>query len=422
MLTIWSRGAGSPSAGVVGSTTGPVIGSERIESIDVLRGFALLGILVMNIQGFSMIGAAYLNPAAYGDLSAANWWVWALSHLFADQKFMTLFSVLFGAGIVMIWERAEAAGRMSVGLHYRRTLWLLVFGLAHAYLLWSGDILFLYAICALWIYWIRKASPKVLTVIGSIVLMVPPVLYLAGAFTMPSWPTEMLTELAESWAPGHEAITREVQNFQGSWAQQMESRVQLAVGLQLEALPFWGFWRASGLMLIGMALFKVGFLQAELTDGLYRRFFLGGLVFGLPIIAFGIQQNFVADWDVSRFFLGSLYNYFGSLPVSLAYVSAIMLMHRRRTLVFLQRSLAAVGRMALTNYLAQTIICTTIFYGHGLGYFGQVDRVGQIMIVFSVWVFQIPFSVWWLGRFRFGPFEWVWRSLSYLEVQPMRIR
>ena len=111
---------------LISPTEGPVTDSGRIESIDVLRGFALLGILVMNIQGFSMIGAAYLNPAAYGDLSGANWWVWVLSHLFADQKFMTLFSVLFGAGIVMMWERAEATGRKSTGLHYRRTLWLSV--------------------------------------------------------------------------------------------------------------------------------------------------------------------------------------------------------------------------------------------------------------------------------------------------------
>ena len=114
---------------LISPTEGPVTDSGRIESIDVLRGFALLGILVMNIQGFSMIGAAYLNPAAYGDLGGANWWVWVLSHLFADQKFMTLFSVLFGAGIVMMWERAEATGRKSMGLHYRRTLWLWVGGL-----------------------------------------------------------------------------------------------------------------------------------------------------------------------------------------------------------------------------------------------------------------------------------------------------
>ena len=237
---------------LISPTEGPVTDSGRIESIDVLRGFALLGILVMNIQGFSMIGAAYLNPAAYGDLSGANWWVWVLSHLFADQKFMTLFSVLFGAGIVMMWERAEATGRKSTGLHYRRTLWLLVFGLIHAYLLWSGDILFLYAICASWVYWLRRASPKVLTIVGSLVLMVSPVLYLAAGSTMPSWPTQDLIALTESWAPGYEAVTREVGNFQGSWGQQMESRVQLALGLQREALPFWGFWRASGLMLLSL--------------------------------------------------------------------------------------------------------------------------------------------------------------------------
>ena len=136
--------------------TAPVRPAERIVAIDILRGFALLGILIMNIQGFAMPVAAYSNPTAYGDLTGANRWVWTLSHIFADQKFMTIFSLLFGAGIVLMSEKLDARGQRAWGLHYRRTFWLLLIGLAHAYLLWSGDILVAYALCGFWVYWLRR--------------------------------------------------------------------------------------------------------------------------------------------------------------------------------------------------------------------------------------------------------------------------
>jgi uncharacterized protein len=135
---------------------------------------------------------------------------------------------------------------------------------------------------------------------------------------------------------------------------------------------------------------------------------------------YGVYSNFAAGWELSRFFLGSIYNYWGSLFVSMAWVSMIMLACKSDALQRAKRALGAVGRMALTNYLMQTIICTTIFYGHGFGYFGQVSRVGQIIIVLAVWAFLIPFSVLWLNRFRFGPFEWLWRTLSYVRIQPLR--
>lgn len=402
------------------STVGPVTGSERIESIDVLRGFALLGILVMNIQSFSMIAAAYMNPTAYGDLSGANLWVWALSRVFADQKFMTIFSALFGAGIVLMWERMEAAGHTSTALHYRRTLWLMVFGAIHAYLVWSGDILLIYGVCALWVYRLRKLTARRLATVGIIVLMVAPALFSVSAVSMQNWPPEATADFSTSWHPDAETVSEELANMQGGWSRQMQSRVPLTVSFHTGGLIFFSFWRVSGLMLIGMALYKVGFFSAERSDRLYRRLIILAVVVGVPIVVLGLLGDFAADWELSRFFLGMTYNYFGSLPVSLGYASAIMLMCRHGKLNAVQRGLAAVGRMALTNYLLQTIICTTIFYGHGFGYFGEVERVGQILIVSAVWAFQIPFSIWWLERFRFGPFEWLWRSLSYMTMQPMR--
>ncbi|MFH1754581.1 MAG: hypothetical protein ABIA59_02650 [Candidatus Latescibacterota bacterium] len=139
----------------VSSLPAPIAPGERSVSLDVLRGVAVLGILIMNIQSFSMIEAAYLNPSSYGDLTGLNKWVSIVSHIFADQKFMTIFSILFGAGIVLMTSKAEATGRKSAGLHYRRTFWLLVIGAMHAYLLWHGDILVLYALCSLGVFWFR---------------------------------------------------------------------------------------------------------------------------------------------------------------------------------------------------------------------------------------------------------------------------
>jgi len=400
----------------------PVAEDERFESLDVLRGFALLGILVMNVQSFSMPAVAYMNPTGYGDLSGANLWVWILGHLFADQKFMTIFSALFGAGIVLMWQRAKSRGRKITGLHYRRTFWLMLFGLGHAYLLWAGDVLFPYAVCSVWVFWFKGLSPRTLIVVGMIVLLVSPALFLFAGYTMPFWPADQLGEFRAVWQPSAEQIAETVADYRGGLADQMDRRVEEALMLQVGGMLFWGLWRAGGLMLLGMALFKLGFLTAELPDAVYRRCLIAGAFVGLPVVAFGVYRNFALEWDMSRMFFGTLYNYVGSLLVSLAYAAGVMLVCKHGLWKPVAARLANVGRLALTNYLGQTILATTIFYGHGLGYFGQVSRVGQILIVFAIWAVLIPFSSWWLARFRFGPFEWLWRTLSYMRLQPMSRR
>ncbi|NTV51300.1 MAG: hypothetical protein HGA69_00490 [Desulfobulbaceae bacterium] len=147
--------------------------SERILSLDVLRGIAVLCILIMNIQSFSMIGAAYINPAAYGDLTGINKWVWILSHILASEKFMSIFSMLFGAGIILFTERAIAKERKPSALHYRRMFWLLVFGMLHAYLIWYGDILVAYSLCGMLAFVFRKMKPKKLIIFSSLFFIVP---------------------------------------------------------------------------------------------------------------------------------------------------------------------------------------------------------------------------------------------------------
>lgn len=399
----------------------PVSEPQRIVSLDVLRGFALLGILVINIQSFSMIFSAYMNPTAYGDLTGANYWVWLLSHVLTDQKFMTIFSMLFGAGIVLLSSRVEARGQSATGVHYQRMFWLIVFGLLHAYLLWWGDILFLYGICGLVVYLFRKLSPRKLLVLGLLTIAVSSALFLFFGWSMQFWPPEALEELTQDWQPTLERTAEEVAIYQGGWLEQMNHRVPKSFEFETFVLLIWGFWRAGGLMLVGMGLYKVGVFTLKRSAGFYAALIMGALLVGIPTVSYGVHRNFTVGWDVhSSFFFGWQFNYWGSLIVSMGWIGLVMLACQYPPLARLTRPFAAVGQMAFTNYILQTVICTTIFYGHGFGLFGQVERTGQIAIVAAVWVFQLLVSPIWLRYFLFGPLEWLWRSLTYLQWQPFR--
>jgi uncharacterized protein len=381
-----------------------------------------LGILIMNVQDYSMIGAAYFNPTAYGDLTGANLAVWLLSHVFADQKFMTIFSMLFGAGIFLMSQRAASSGRRPTALHYRRMVWLMLFGMMHAYLLWRGDILFLYGVCGLVVYLFRRLPPGWLLALGLMSLSFCSAIWLLSGWSMQFWPQEIVAEFAGDWRPGAEAVAEQVAVYRSGWIEQLGLRIPEAIEFQTTALLWWGCWRAGGLMLIGVALFKLGVFSAERS----RRFYIGlivpALLVGLPMVLFGVHRHFEAEWDATySFFTGSVFNYWGSILVSLGYVGAVMLVARAGALRGLTRRLAAVGRMALSMYLLQSIICTTLFYGHGFGLFGRVQRVGQIGIVAAIVILQLWLAPLWLDRFRFGPFEWMWRTLTYLRSQPMRL-
>ncbi len=400
----------------------PVAKVDRIDSIDVLRGFAVLGIFVMNIQSFAMFGTVYFNPTYYGMIDGAGYWVWYFSHLFADQKFMTIFSLLFGAGIALFTSRKEEAGQPSRGYHYRRTGWLILFGVIHAYLIWMGDILFLYGVCALWVYPFRKVRASRLIVAGLVVLAIGSGLALMSGMTAPMWPDEAQQGFVEgSWQPPPDKLAEESKAYTGGYVEQVKYRAPGAFMWQTFVLLFWGIWRAGGLMLIGMALYKLGVFGARRSGGYYTTMVLLGAV-GLAVVAFGIRQFQSHDWDpFYSFFIGAQFNYWGSLLVSGSYIGAVMLICKSEKLRGVTRPFAAAGRMAFSNYIGQSLIAAFIFYGPGLGYFNQIDRVGQILIVVSVWIIQLIVSSLWLKSFRFGPLEWLWRSLTYGARQPFRI-
>ncbi len=402
--------------------------SERIRSLDVLRGFALLGILSVNIQSFSMPDSAYLNPMSYGDFTGVNHAVWWMTHFLFDSKMMALFSMLFGAGIVLMSERATNQCGSVIGLHYRRMFWLLVFGLIHAYLLWHGDILVSYALCGMVVFWLRNLKPKWLILIAVVLLMVSSGFFLMTGLTAGAFPDEpsvvqMRTDLARDWHPSQERVEEILATYRGTWMEQMRLRAIAAIGAQTFLFAIFTFWRVSGLMLVGMALFKLGVFQAKRSIGFYWIGALAGLLIGYSLVLCGIQRNLQSEFEgIQSLFVDSQFNYWGSLLVCLGYTCLVMLLCKSKWLGWIKTSLQSVGQMALTNYLLQTIVCTLLFYGHGLGWYGYLERWEQLVVVVVIWVAQMSLSPIWLSRFRYGPFEWLWRSLAYWKLQPMSYR
>lgn len=393
--------------------------TNRITSLDVLRGFALLGILLMNIQSFSMPGAAYLNPYAYGDIQGANYWVWLSSHVLADQKFISLFSMLFGVGILVFTQRLENKGTSAAKLHYRRTAWLLVFGLIHGYLFWYGDILYSYAMCGFIIYLFRNLSPRTLYILGLISIAISSLINLATGLSISHLPTEAIAGINESWKPTNELMQQQIKSYTTSWVSAIQHRFEETIFMQSYVFLTTFIWRAGGLMLIGMALYKQGFFTLKHSN---RYYFIcasiSGLI-GIGLTLYGIEQNLQHQYSLQfSMFIGSQFNYWGSVFLAFGYANIVMLMVKNHQLVTIQKRLAAVGKMAFTNYILQTVICTTLFYS--FGYLGQFSRVEQFVLVMVIWLIQLIISPLWLAHFKFGPLEWLWRSLTYGAMQPFK--
>ena len=400
----------------------PTNQDSRINQLDILRGFALMGILIMNIQSFSMPLAAYLNPTVWGDLKGINYFVWFTSHILADAKFMGLFSILFGAGICLFAERAEQRNGRSGLLHYKRNFWLLVFGLIHAHFIWFGDILVSYALCGFWVYWFRHKSVKFLITSSILFLSILFFYTLLVNFAINNQfiPQESIEEILYFWRPDHAQLAAEISAYTGGFLEQTLRRSSDAFFLETQGFFGGTLWRVGGMMLLGMALYKNGVLTGKRTNTFYFWLILVGLSIGISLSSYGIIQNFLHGFDVNySMFLGSQFNYWGSIFTTLAYIGMINLVINNGLLKSLQKRLAAVGQMAFSNYIAHSLICTFIFYGHGLGLFSQVERSSQIIIVFVIWGLQLWYSPLWLNKYRFGPLEWMWRSLTYWQKQSM---
>jgi uncharacterized protein len=395
--------------------------SQRIISLDVLRGIAVLGILIMNIESFSMIMAAYINPTAYGDLTGINKVVWVFNHLIAQAKFMSIFSILFGAGILLFTERMAYKGLKPGAMHYRRNFWLLLLGLSHAYLIWYGDILVTYSLCAFLVYLFRKLKPKTLFILSGLFFIVPVLFYIMFGYSLPYWPEEGYQQNLETWAPSSEIIQQKIESMTGGWLVQMDKRISAAIFMQTFVFIIQVFWRVVSMMLLGMALYKLNILQANKSKSFYKRLTLFGIIPGFFISGLGIYQNFKHEWhmDYSMFF-GSQFNYIGSIGVALGYIGIIMLICKSDGFKRFKNVMSSVGKMAFTHYILMSAIATFIFYGHGLGLYGQVERIYQLLIVIGIWAIILVISPLWLKKFRYGPLEWLWRTLTYRKNIPMK--
>jgi uncharacterized protein len=288
---------------------------------------------------------------------------------------------------------------------------LLVLGLLHAYFVWYGDMLVPLALCGTVVFPARRLSPRWLLILGVLVFTAGSALSFALTWSTAQSDPVALAAWREHWTPRPAAIALEVAQYRGGWAEQMAQRVPAA--LETETLDFVTrlLWQMTGLMLIGMALFKLGILSAARSRTFYLRMGTLGFGAGTLLISLGLWRSFATGWDLLDFALVSQQlHYWGNLLVALGWTALVMLVCQRGWPL---RPVAAVGRMALSNYLLQSVICTTIFYGHGLGLFGRVDRAGQFAIVMGVWAFQLLASFAWFRYFAVGPVEWVTRWVVY---------
>jgi len=378
------------------SAAGPVGESSRITSLDLVRGVAVLGILLMNAVHFKFGRVPYLNLSAGGSESWLDWAVGIGGEIFVDQKFMGLFSLLFGAGILLFIERAEAKGGRPVLLNLWRNALLLGIGILHG-LLWEGDVLIVYAVSALFLIALRRLPGPWLIGIGAGVFALSiPVLLLMQAVTN-------ATDVALS----------------GVWTPSRGDDVDFA-GLNgaVLGLSIMGYFlRGLGMILMGAGLYRLGFMQGDWSARTYRLVAGVGIGVGLPLAAAGALVTALGDYSRDVAFIGQVPNTLGTIPASLGYMSLIVLWNRGPDSALKQR-FRAVGRMALTNYLTQTVlgvlVLTVILDA------APVNRAGILLFVLAVWSLQLWWSQAWMQRFRFGPAEWLWRVATYRRGQALR--
>ena len=366
----------------------PVTGAARNTNLDLIRGVAVLGILVMNAVSFGLAEGAYNNLSHAGMATPLDWITGVLGEIFVDQKFMGIFSALFGAGIVLFADRAAAKNKRPVLLSLWRNFLLFAIGLLHT-VLWAGDILVIYALAAPFLIAMRRAKPTTLFVLGTAVVLLSPI---------SAWYTQTIIG-ADAAALG---------SYWGSGAMSEAVETHLLVDI---------FSRAIGMMLIGVGLYRIGFMTGELAQRTYARIARWGLAIGIPLASLGVIAVTVNEFDAGVALQGSIPNSLATIPMVLAYIAILSLWNARSESGLVTR-LRAAGRMALTNYLTQTVIGVFVF-SVLLGDI-TVTRTAVAVFVIAVWALQLAWSEPWLDRFRYGPAEWAWRCATYWTVFPLR--
>ncbi|XWW44557.1 DUF418 domain-containing protein [Fibrella sp. USSR17] len=429
-------------------TPRPVSAAERIQTVDLVRGMALLGILMMNIPVFGYLESGL--PAVVKDSGSRDYFAYAFVGTTFEGTMRALFSMLFGAGMVLFATNKPELGDgpTVVEYYYRRLLWLVLFGLFDAYiLLWRGDILFMYGLMGMLLYPFRKLSPNWLIGLAVACMVI-------GMVKNEGWqgqmrearagylqatkiekagkkPSAKLLEQKANWErvegrtkPDPKADKKALSEMRGNYASVFTHMLPENAGGEVWYV-FHGFTDMLGMMFLGMALLGLGFFSNKLSTETYLTLLLVGYGLGLPVSWFYVQNsaNMLLNpgqvIDTYRISPNTLYDVRRVL-LALGHASLLLLVYRSQLVPWLMRALTAVGQMAFTNYLTHSIVCSLFFYGYGLGNFGKLAYHQLYYVVFAIWVVQLIISPIWLTYFRFGPFEWLWRSLTYWSPQPMR--
>jgi uncharacterized protein len=398
----------------------PVSSSARLETLDVLRGFALLGILAMNIRAMAAPFSAYMNPMSLFEYSGASRAAYNFTSVVFDLKMMGLFSMLFGAGVLLYAAKPTESGKPPRGLWFRRMFWLLMFGLVHAYLIWAGDILVPYALCGILVlWWVRRLPAWALMAAAVLFLAVGAALSVGHGLSWESMDEDERAETAEIWMPTAEQARAQLDELHGSYPEVVAHRAQFVFVSQTFFFLAFFLWRCGGMMLLGMSLYKSGFLDGSRSIGHYARVAAICIPLGLALAWYGAIELERIRFTMPQRTIADLWNYTGAVLASVGYAALLIIIVKSGALAALRRSLATVGQMAFSNYLFQSIITSILFLGWGFGLAGQFDYAQQLFVVIAIWAFQLVASPMWLGRYRFGPAEWLWRSLTYWQRQPM---
>ncbi|MDQ3246515.1 MAG: DUF418 domain-containing protein [Pseudomonadota bacterium] len=408
------------------------VSNPRIQTLDIVRGVAVMGILAMNIVAFAMPFQAYMNPLATGAVSQADFVSWLFSFIFVDGKMRGLFSFLFGASMLLVIEKAGGSGQSPASLHFRRMVWLLVFGLIHLYLIWFGDILVGYALIGMVAWLFRKLSPRALICWGIGLLVVQLLVFSGLAFATfelsqaaaapgadPAMVREWQAMQRQFGALTPQALAEQVRIYgQGGYGAVLSDRLAHHATAPIKGVLLFG-WETLGYFLFGMAALKTGFLTGGWSRRAYRKSVLIG--FGIGIPAYGLLA-----WVVAREAF-SVPMVFGIVmgatvpfrPLMVVAVAALIILLTQQGGALVER-IAATGRAAFTNYLGTSLIMTTLFYGYGFSLFGTMGRAELWIVVVAMWAVMLAWSKPWLDRFQYGPLEWLWRSLARGKVQPLR--
>lgn len=405
----------------------PTDTGERVEIVDVLRGFAVLGILLVNM--------AYFKTPMMLQVAHVRWWpdplnvtITTLIRFFAEQKFIMIFSLLFGLGMAIQMERADARGAPFVPVWVRRIFILLAIGWCHAFLVWFGDILAPYAFLGLFLLLFRKRKPRTLVVWIVIFLLLP--VLIVGGLTGLVWVGMQVSsgEVERAFAEQAEQVRMLIDRAQEVYSSGTYAEITLQrlndVGSYYSYFFVWGPTLAA-YFLFGLYLGRRRFFHRldEHVPSIRR--------WVLVLLALGVVGNAVYTILIARTnpmmptwsgWIAQIAGAIGIPALSLFYLSSLSLLWQQPSWRRRLAHLAPVGRMALTNYLTHSLVCTLVFYSYGLGLFGRVPAWGGLLLALGIFAVQIPLSAWWLKRFRFGPAEWAWRSLTYLELQPFRRR